>query len=412
MQIRFGFFFALILLIQTCNSVALANEIGLSGRIEAAVVDRIDLVTWQQSGTGILRAEDDGLALNQAFLIYQSRSWKGLSFEAVANGYMDGEQNIGFTQALIKYKPLSANKVKMKGRFGFFYPEFSVENTASGWLSPYLFTQSAINSWYGEELRTMGAELSLYSPGRTRRSPWTWELIGAAYKGNDPLGSILTWRGFALHDRQSLHSDRVLIAPTPGVVDEGAINGPAWIEPFTEIDSRFGFYVGGHARYIRKTDFRFYYYDNQANPNELNHQRLYAWRTKFHSLAIQHNINREWRVFSQLLDGSTDMGARIVSANFTSAYIGLSWRPAQNRKHRVSARYDWFEVNETDNERKDPNNSNGDAFTIAWRYSYSKVVSVGIEHHVNNSDVENRVFFDQEVKQSQQQTMAVVSFNF
>ncbi|MFC3122291.1 hypothetical protein [Agaribacter flavus] len=385
---------------------------GISGRIEAAIINSDDPVTWQKNGTGILRAEDNGVNITQTFLKYQSKAWNGWSFKSVLNAYADGEKNVGITQAYVTYKPLSASKIKHKARIGFFYPEFSVENTAAGWLSPYFFTQSAINSWYGEELRTAGAEFSWYSLGRQRKSPWTWEFIAAAYKGNDTLATILPWRGFAFHDRQSLHHDRILFAPIPGVISEEGVNGPAWTEPFKELDGRVGFYLGAHFKYLRKTDIRYYFYDNQADPNVVNEQRLYGWRTKFHSLALQHNLNKELRVFFQLLDGSTDMGKRVVSADFSSYFIGFSWRPPAYRSHRLSARYDWFDVDETDNVRIDPNNSDGQALTLAWRYSLSKRIEIGLEWHLNQSDVENRVFFGQEQEQTQTQSMVVVSHLF
>ena len=41
---------------------------------------------------------------------------------------------------------------------GAFFPTISLENDDLGWTSPYTLTPSAINSWIGEELRTIGSE--------------------------------------------------------------------------------------------------------------------------------------------------------------------------------------------------------------------------------------------------------------
>ena len=41
---------------------------------------------------------------------------------------------------------------------GAFFPTISLENDDLGWASPYTLTPSAINSWIGEELRTIGSE--------------------------------------------------------------------------------------------------------------------------------------------------------------------------------------------------------------------------------------------------------------
>ena len=218
----------------------------LSGRLELALVDADELTTWQNSGSGILRPESNGLQLQQGFIRAQydlSSSW---SVDTVLNLHEDGNDHLGFTQAFLQYKPLSPSKIKFKSRIGFFYPSLSIENVAEGWLSPYTYTQSAINSWIGEELRTAGAEFSWFSNGRSRRSPWSWETNVGFYKGNDPLGSLITWRGFAMHDRQSLHSDRVNFAAIPTVVSDDFIDAPAWVDPFTEVDGRWGYYIGMH----------------------------------------------------------------------------------------------------------------------------------------------------------------------
>jgi len=41
---------------------------------------------------------------------------------------------------------------------GAFFPTISLENDDLGWTSPYTLTPSAINSWIGDELRTIGSE--------------------------------------------------------------------------------------------------------------------------------------------------------------------------------------------------------------------------------------------------------------
>src|SRR3954470_9213176 len=44
---------------------------------------------------------------------------------------------------------------------GAFFPTISLENDDLGWTSPYTLTPSAINTWIGEELRTIGGEGTL-----------------------------------------------------------------------------------------------------------------------------------------------------------------------------------------------------------------------------------------------------------
>lgn len=380
-----------------------------SGRIEGAVISADEEPPWQQRGTGILRSNDSGLRLQQGFLRAQYSLNSAWSADIVGNYYEDGEKHLGFTQAFLQYKPLSPNKVKFKSKIGFFYPAMSIENVAEGWLSPYTYTQSSINSWIGEELRIFGGEISATSNGRARRSPWSWEAHLGVFKGNDPIGSLLTWRGFATHDRQSLHHDRINFARLPSVISQDAINGPAWVEPFREIDGRWGGYLGGHLRYFRESELRYYYFDNRANPDAVNDERLYAWRTKFHSVAAQHNLTPEWRLMAQLMDGSTLMGYRIVYADFTAWYVAMRY---QQQKHSVTFRYDFWEVVEDDLMPIDQNNSDGESYTLAWRYQWDKNWEIGAEYHYTSNWAQNRLQFAMPTHIDQSQSKLVIAYSF
>ncbi|WP_100644390.1 hypothetical protein [Alteromonas facilis] len=387
----------------------LASAQQISGRVEVALTNADALQSYQVQGTGILRAEQSGIELQQSFVHVQydlSTSWKA---DVVANAYSDGNKKLGFTQAFLHYKPLSPNPVKFSSRLGFFYPALSVENISDGWLSPYTYTQSAINSWFGEELRILGAEFSASSNGRSRRSPWSWQLHGSVFKSNDPIGSLITWRGFALHDRQSLHNDRISIAAIPSIVDRDTIWGPDYVKPFMEVDGKWGFYVGGHVRYFRDTEFRYYYFDNKAEPRSVNEERIYAWRTKFHSLAFQHQINAQWRFMSQFLDGATDMGIRIVYADYTAGYVALSYSEGDNR---ITFRYDQWDVREEDNKPEDQNNSHGFGVTTAWRHQLDQQWEVGLEYHINKNRAANRVQLNLPEQATQQQLKLVLSYQF
>ncbi|MFT6269189.1 MAG: hypothetical protein ACJAVV_002013 [Alphaproteobacteria bacterium] len=143
----------------------------ITARVATAIVIADSIPSWQNKGTGLIRGEKNGVQWLQGFVAGSysiSPNWQD---KAVINAYADGEKKLGFTQAYLQYKPLSPNNIKFKSRIGTFYPEMSVENISEGWLSPYTYKQSAINSWIGKELRTLGAEATWFSNGRKRRSP-------------------------------------------------------------------------------------------------------------------------------------------------------------------------------------------------------------------------------------------------
>ncbi|GAC10406.1 hypothetical protein [Paraglaciecola chathamensis] len=381
----------------------------ISGLVQVNMVKADDQKPWLDKGTGIVAYQDDSVNLQQGVLRITDKLSSAFSYDVTANIYQLGEQHIGITQAAIQYKPLSNSQVRFKGRAGFFYPRLSLENVDLGWLSPYTYTQSAVNSWFGEELRIAGLEGTLFSAGRNRRSPFSWEITAGAFKGNDTLGTLLSWRGFAMHDRQSLHNDKIVFADYPSVIDPNGIFHPSYVEPFHELDSRVGFYFGVHLSYYKRTQLRYYFYDNQAKPTVVNHQRLYAWRTKFHSVAFSHDVTPSTRFISQWLSGSSHMGQRFVYIDFDAWYMMISHKRGA---HRLSVRYDDFKVKEDDIIPEDMNNSSGQGLTIAWRYKLNTNWQVGLEQHINRNKADIRTTLDEAAKQNQQQTLAVVQFRW
>ncbi|KXI29416.1 hypothetical protein [Paraglaciecola hydrolytica] len=377
--------------------------------VQANYVNADQQASWYAGDTGILAYSHSGANIQQAVLDVSDSFSSGLSYEVVANYYPLGEQNIGLSQALLSYKPLSQDTVRWRARAGLFYPAMSLENTAQGWLSPYSYTQSAINSWLGEELRIAGLEMTLFSPGRVRNSAFSWELHGGLFKGNDPMGAMLTWRGFAMHDRQSLYNEQIPMAAYPSVTGAYRLNHPAYVEPFHEFDGRLGFYVGAHLEYYKQSSVRYYYYDNQADPNQLNAQRIYGWRTRFHSLAMQHQFSANTRAVAQWMSGDTVMGKRYVAADFDAWYILLSHTLGP---HRLSARFDKFEVTEDDVFPWDWNDSHGEALTLAWRYDFNAQWQFGLEQHFNRNYAASRLSLKQDPQIEQQQSMAVLQYRW
>ena len=346
--------------------------------------------SFQDFGQNHQRFEGDGLHLSQAVISTNLRLFDDWTLSGVLNTYSDGEERLNFSQLYLKYRPLSASSIKPEVKVGAFYPAISAENTDFGWLSPHFLTNSAINSWIGEELRIGGIEVSVRQNGRQVRSSWSWKVLGCVFKGNDTTGTLLSWRGFTLHDRQSLYNDRVNFLPIPGVIDEDGLNAPAWTEPFREIDNRFGYYFGAHVAYKRMAEIRYYYYDNNADANVVESDRIYAWHTRFHSLTLRYMYNPNFTVFSQLLVGDTLMGKSIVDNDFKSGFVAAVYSMTP---YTFATRADWYQVNDNDNYALDPNGSAGRAFTISAGRNISEHFSITAEWQVNSGNQQNLRFF-------------------
>ena len=176
-------------------------------------------------------------------------------------------------------------------------------------MSPYNYTNSAINSWLGEEVRTFGVEASIKRPGRQFRSEHSFEGVAAVFKGNDPAGTLLSWRGFALHDRQTTFNERIDFSVPASFSHSQLTKQADYVQPFEEVDGRFGYYVGAHWDYQKRSQFRIYYYDNNGDPSAINTRTgQYAWDTRFLSAAWLYKFTKQTRIIMQLLDGKTAMG--------------------------------------------------------------------------------------------------------
>jgi hypothetical protein len=209
--------------------------------------------------------------------------------------------------------------------------------------------------------------------GRYLGSVHDFSLHLALFQGNDPAGALISWRGWSLHDRQTRLFERLPLADLPAFGPDGSFPPQeAYEEPFTEIDGRTGFYVGGQWDAGSRSRLRLLRYDNRGDPLALEDGQ-WAWRTRFWHLGWQLRGPGGSDVILQVLDGDTEMAGftgTLVYTGFRSAalLVSRSWR-----ENRVSLRYDDFEVEDEDTIPDDPNGEDGHAWTLAWLYSRGAV---------------------------------------
>lgn len=363
-------------------------------------------------GTGLFKFDDrhDSPDISQAFVQIQSSLAATLDLEAVINHTRIPESFTNFSQLSLRYRPLWSPKYRWQFRAGMFYPQFGFENPDIGWVSPFNYTNSAISSWIGEELRILGGEAKLTLPGRVRKSPHTFSLVGSFYKGNDPTGTLLSWRGWGFHDKQALYNEKIRFAYLPSLKNENFVPAqPPYVEPFREIDGRWGLYAGAHWNYKNQSNLRYYYYNNQADEEIVGRGGQYAWHTIFHSLAWQYRFNKELRLIAQFMDGNTSMGINKVNVDFRSWYAMLSYKI---NAHRISSRYDYFKTVDRDHYPNDQNDSDGFAITTSYRYDWTTNIQVGLEYIFTDRFQANRVQWSLDPDTTQHQMLAVAQYRF
>ncbi len=363
---------ALAVLLWAALGAPLAGaEHRLRGLFELRAVAGFDGISWLDRGFDRARygEQDRALVWGSALLQYDGRLTPTLGGRVVLAGYDRTSHALDWTEAFLEYSPVPRSAWRFKVRGGAFYPPLSLENTAVGWTSPYTVSFSAIDTWIGEEVRALGLEVAATRMGRFTGSAHDWTLVGAAARGNDPLGALLAWRGFAVHDRQSGWREHLPLADLPGFRESGSFPPQEpFEEPFKELDGRTGYYAGVEWDAADRSRLRYLHYDNLADPSVVEGGQ-WSWRTRFDHLGWQLRLPAESDLLLQVLRGDTRMDgftSPLVYDSFTAAYV--LWSRAWNR-HRWSARADFWSVRDEDTTPDDPNQEHGRAWTAAYFYS-------------------------------------------
>src|SRR5262249_34939309 len=148
--------------------------------------------------------DQNGLQLGRIRLALNQNLGELWSLHLDASAWGDNEKNpIDLTEAYLQWRPYPFDGLRTRAKVGAFYAPISLENRTSSWDSPYTLSSSAINTWVGEELRTIGVEGQIDWLGTRTGHPFDLSLTGAVYGWNDPAGTELAYTGFGFSDRQS-----------------------------------------------------------------------------------------------------------------------------------------------------------------------------------------------------------------
>lgn len=338
-------------------------SIEFHGLIDTRLIDVDAERTWLDGEFGKTRyGEGDAatrLRLAEAALIAVPR------FNWSTSGYLhlktDPEQvhAVEVVEGYLAYQPVSTNAWRLRGKLGAFYPPISLENTGIGWTSPYTLSYSAINSWVGEELRGLGAEASIIHTGELHDV----SAVAALTAANDPAGTSLYLRGWALHDFKPGINDAYPLPPKPWA----PAAEPELETPFVEIDERAGYYTGVNWRYDRRYSLHALYFDNRADPASRESGEA-SWLTRFSSLGAQLALDHGITLLAQYMTGDTliDAGTRDIVLDYQAAYVLVSKALG---KHRIALRGDWFETTHREASYDNDLSEDGSAITLAYSYA-------------------------------------------
>jgi hypothetical protein len=341
--------------------------------------------SFLDNGQGKLRfdAEHEGIQLGRLRAAWNQPLGEVFSAHVEASTWDDDDKNpIDLTEAYLEYRPYPRAGWRTRVRLGAFYPPMSLESRALGWETPYTITPSAISSWIGEEIRTIGLEGQLDWLGTRLGHDFDLQLTAAVFGWNDPAGTMLGAHGFAFHDRQTTLFGRVG-APQPDPKH-------ATKELFHEIDDRPGYYLGAQVRYLDRAVLNVLHYDNRADPTvALPSIRDYAWLTQFDAAALRVETGGGWTALLQVLDGETDIEPHglWLDWKFDSQSALLAKRLGA---HMLAVRYDAFNVLFRGNPLLS-GSEDGSAWALAYSYDRGDHWRFALEWLRVESDVPARV---------------------
>jgi hypothetical protein len=312
------------------------------------------------------------LQIAEAALEYTPRlSW---DWSAVVDiGYQPGQEHaVDLYQAYLAFKPVPRSATTFSARAGLFYPPISLEHDARVWGLTNMITPSAINSWVGEELKVVGVEGAVtHDFGGSSLA-----VTGAVFGYDDTSGTLLTFRGWALHDLKSqVHGDFDLPPLSPL---DSLVQSPSTY-PTLEIDHRLGYYAKAAWRPRAPFSLEALYYNNRGDGVALTDDLQWAWETHFTSLGAAFSLDDHNRFVVQAVDGRTLFGAtqhRLVDVSFRSAFVLFSHDLGRGV---LSARGDVFETEDNAPLPPAPNSEHGWALTGAWRYPLNDHLDLRLE---------------------------------
>ncbi|HEX8655068.1 MAG TPA: hypothetical protein VF693_07585 [Allosphingosinicella sp.] len=316
--------------------------------------------SWLDRGFGKTRFDGDrdgdfqpNLLPMQATLVWQPRFFDSLSATVSGGWQRDQEEPLDIMEAFLSFRPSPQARTRFHARAGIFWPNISLEHAGAAWSVTESITPSAINSWISEEVKVLGLEATL----TTTLGEHQLSLTGAAFGFNDTSGTLLSFRGWALHD---LNATVFGYFPLPVLNPFMTVAQEDRTKSFIELDDRVGFYGNLEWRPPWPFALNVFYYDNRGDPEVFNSDLQWGWLTRFWNVGFNADLGPSTRLLAQGMIGDTTMGIPgppngnyWVETRFRSAYVLLrhDFGPAT-----LTGRFDWFDTREQ-GRRMDPTES-------------------------------------------------------
>ena len=343
--------------------------------------------SWVDGGFG--KARFDGTADGdfeadvhpvEAALIWQPRFTDSLvgNFSAAYQQGHDRDEAFDAMEGYLTFIPSRSGNTNFAFKAGLYWPEISLEHATGGaWSTVYTITPSAINSWVGEEVKVIGAEATLHQA----IGQMDFSATAGVFGFNDTSGTLLSFRGWGLHDVKSTLFGQFKLPPLNPFMT--IVQEPV-TRSILEIDDRPGFYGRFEWRPSPSIVLNAFYYDNRGDPEVFTQSLQWGWRTRFWNAGAVVDLGPSTRVLAQGMTGTTQMGfipnnatRYWVDTRYSSAYALLTHRIGDIA---VSGRLEFFETRERGSRMVSAEeNEDGWAATLAGRIPVMDLVTLFVE---------------------------------
>ena len=317
-----------------------ASPNALSGMVDLRLAAASGERSWLDRGFGKTRFGGDGAyaRLGEAAIAWRPQlSW---DWSAVAEAEIqpDHDRGVRLGEAYVAYKPFPIAETRITGRIGLFYPPISQEHGRAFWTPTDTITPSAVNTWVGEEIKVLGAEVS----ARRQIAGQDIAVTGALFEFNDTAGTLLTARGWTLDDVKTNAYGHYALPPRAGILH--FVQAPI-TTPVMELDRKIGAYGRLDWSPTARLGLNLFYYDNAGDLISVK-RKQWAWRTRFFNLGARYDLDQATTIKAQVMTGSTLMGYGDpdlwVKTEFSAGYLMVTRKLGS--EDTISARADLFQT--------------------------------------------------------------------
>lgn len=346
----------------------------------------------------------------EAGLAWRPRLSEQVSALVTVQAQPGADPAVDVGEAYVSMRPTPLGRFTVAGRAGLYWPTLSLEHDGLLWTTPDTITPSAVNTWVAEELKLIGAEVTVAAD---IGSAGTLAATAGVFGWGDTAGTLLSFRGWALHDVKNGLSSR---APLPPLSPYIRVRQAPYTTALLELDDRAGAY--GRLEWRPRPDVTLdvFVYDNAGDRISVDAAKEWAWDTRFVAAGLDLRSVGGVHLRAQAMSGVTLMGRTHATLNeiwvdvdYAAAYVSATRAIGPGA---ITARLDLFETGDRSLRTLDDNTERGSAQTVAWRWDVKPGASLLFEVLRIDSDRPARALAADRPRQVQTTAQAALRLEF